>query len=55
MDYIGIIITYQTLPACLLFFAFCIGIILYAFSMYELSYALTNLTMNDLNKIDEIV
>uniref|UniRef100_A0A146LVF7 Uncharacterized protein n=1 Tax=Lygus hesperus TaxID=30085 RepID=A0A146LVF7_LYGHE len=50
-----IVLNMQLLPACLLLFAVCLGVILYLFTFYEIYYALCNLTMNDMNKIDDVV
>lgn len=55
IDYVAIIVNYQMLPACLAFFAFCIGLVLYGFWGYQMTYVIANLTMNDMNKIDDVV
>lgn len=53
--YLAIIINYHMLEACLLFFAFFIGLVLYGFWAYQMTFALANLTANDMNKIDDTV
>ncbi|ORC85991.1 putative Zinc finger DHHC domain containing transmembrane protein [Trypanosoma theileri] len=55
LDYIAILVTHQTLPACLLFFAVMIGLVLWAFWAYQMSFVLYNLTTNDMMKIDTAV
>ncbi|KPI88404.1 putative Zinc finger DHHC domain containing transmembrane protein [Leptomonas seymouri] len=51
--YLMIVINYHMLEACLLFFAFFIGLVLYGFWAYQMSFALTNLSVNDMNKMDD--
>lgn len=53
--YMMILINYHMLEACLMFFAVCIGLVLYGFWGYQMSFAVANLTVNDLNKIDDTV
>lgn len=53
--YLAIIINYHMLEACLIFFAFFIGLVLYGFWAYQMTFAVANLTANDMNKIDDTV
>lgn len=53
VDYILILVSYKTFLSCLLFFAFVIGIVLWVFWIYQMSFAVRNLTMNDMFKIDD--
>ncbi|KAK7197534.1 palmitoyl acyltransferase 5 [Novymonas esmeraldas] len=53
--YIAILVNYHMLESCLIFFAFFIGLVLYGFWAYQMSFAVANLTVNDLNKIDDTV
>lgn len=53
--YLVIVINYHLLEACLLFFAFFIGLVLYGFWAYQMTFAVANLTVNDLNKMDDTV
>ncbi|KAG5486050.1 hypothetical protein LSCM4_06756 [Leishmania orientalis] len=54
-QYVTILINFHMLDACLIFFAFFIGLMLYGFWCYHMTFAMANLTMNDLNKIDDTV
>lgn len=54
-QYLMILINFHLLEACLLFFAFFIGLVLYGFWVYQMTFAVANLTVNDLNKIDDTV
>ncbi|KAG5485500.1 hypothetical protein LSCM1_07585 [Leishmania martiniquensis] len=54
-QYVTILVNFHMLDACLIFFAFFIGLLLYGFLCYQVSFAMANLTMNDLNKIDDTV
>ncbi|KPA77562.1 putative Zinc finger DHHC domain containing transmembrane protein [Leptomonas pyrrhocoris] len=51
--YLVIVINYHMLEACLLFFAFFIGLVLYGFWAYQMTFAMANLTVNDMNKMDD--
>lgn len=53
-DYFVIIVNYQMMNFCLLFFAFLIALVLYGFWVYQMSYALANITMNEMVKIEEV-
>jgi hypothetical protein len=53
--YVMIVINYHMLEACLLFFAFFIGLVLYGFWAYQMTFAVANLTANDMNKMDDTV
>lgn len=52
--YMAIVVRYQMLNGCLLFFAFFISLVLFGFWGYQMTFALANLTMNDMNKIDDV-
>ncbi|AYU76509.1 palmitoyl acyltransferase 5 [Leishmania donovani] len=54
-QYLAILVNFHLLEACLFFFAFFIGLVLYAFWGYQMTFAVANLTVNDLNKIDDTV
>lgn len=53
-DYMVIIVNYCMLDGCLFFFAFFISLVLYGFWGYQMSFVTANLTMNDLNKIEDV-
>ncbi|AIN95981.1 palmitoyl acyltransferase 5, putative [Leishmania panamensis] len=54
-QYAVILINFHMLEACLFFFAVFIGLVLYGFWGYQMTFAMANLTVNDLNKIDDTV
>lgn len=54
-DYMYIVVNFRMMDACLLFFAFFIALVLYGFWVYQMLYAVSNLTVNDMMKIDDTV
>ncbi|CAD2219267.1 DHHC palmitoyltransferase, putative [Angomonas deanei] len=52
-DYVAIVVSYHLVTGCLIFFTFCIGIILYAFWSYQMSFVRHNITMNDYIKMED--
>ncbi|KAG5510569.1 hypothetical protein JKF63_06866 [Porcisia hertigi] len=54
-QYLVILVNFHMLEACLIIFAFLIGLLLYGFWGYQMTFAIANLTVNDLNKIDDTV
>ncbi|EPY28733.1 Zinc finger DHHC domain containing transmembrane protein [Strigomonas culicis] len=52
-DYMSIIISYLMCPACLIFFTTLIGIVLYCFWIYQMSFVVKNLTMNETIKMED--
>ncbi|EKG02456.1 hypothetical protein,Zinc finger DHHC domain containing transmembrane protein, putative [Trypanosoma cruzi] len=55
IDYLIILVTYQTIAACLFFFSSMIGLVLLIFGGYQMSFVFDNLTMNDMGKIDDAI
>lgn len=54
IDYVTIVVHYCLLEAALLFFAVCISLVLYCFWAYQMTFVTANLTMNDLNKMEDV-
>ncbi|RNF20348.1 putative Zinc finger DHHC domain containing transmembrane protein [Trypanosoma conorhini] len=53
--YLVILATHQTIAVCLFMFAVLIGLLLWVFWLYQMSFVFTNLTLNDMGKIDDTV
>jgi len=53
LDYLSIIVSYNMVSGCLIFFTTLIGIVLYCFWTYQMSFVMKNLTMNETIKMEE--
>ncbi|ESL09098.1 hypothetical protein TRSC58_03189 [Trypanosoma rangeli SC58] len=53
--YLAILATHQTLVVCLFLFSVLIGLLLWVFWCYQMSFVFANLTLNDMGKIDDTV
>lgn len=55
IHYLMVIVTYQLLPFFLFLFAVLMGIVLIAFSAYMFSFAVRNITINEMHKMDDVL
>lgn len=55
VEYLTLLTSFQLLPLFLFLFAVALAVVLVVFWGYVMTFAYSNLTMNDMNKIDEVL